>query len=446
MKILYHHRTRAGDAQGIHISEIQRAFRLRGHEVVEVALVEAGAEAKADENGGTARGLAGVASRLAGHLPLPAKEAMELAYNLLAYRRLARAIREHRPDFVYERYAANTFAGLAAARRHGVPFVLEVNAPLAREKEIHDGLFFRRATRSIERRLCAGADVTIAVTGVLARLLEADGVPAGKVVVMPNGVRRELGDGAPPVAGRLFRQRLGISPDAPVAGFVGWFRAWHGLERMLEAAASPAWRDAGIRLVLAGDGPAAPALREMRDALGLQDRVVLTGSVPRNEIEAALAAFDVAVQPAVTPYACPMKILEYMAAGRAIVAPGSDNVRELLTDGATALLCPGGSEPSAADLRDAVAALVRDPERRQRLGAAARRRIFERGWLWEENARRVEELVAAARSDPMPLSPTLSPRGEGESPTLAFSMSRAEAPPLPGGHERREKTMEVPSC
>lgn len=397
MKILYHHRTRAGDAQGIHISEIQRAFRQRGHEVVEVALVEAGAEAKADETGGTARGLAGVASRLAGRLPLPAREAMELGYNLLAYRRLARAIREHRPDFIYERYAANTFAGLAAARRHGVPFVLEVNSPLALEKELHDGLFFRRVTRTIERRLCAGADVTLAVTGVLARILEADGVPAGKVVVMPNGVRRELGAGVTPEAGLRFRQGLGIPAEAPVAGFVGWFRAWHGLERMLEAAASPAWREAGIRLVLAGDGPAAPALREMRDALGIQDRVVLTGAVPRSKIEAALAAFDVAVQPAVTSYACPMKILEYMAAGCAIVAPGSDNVRELLTDGETALLCPGGSEPSAADLGAAVAALVRDPERRRRLGEAARRRIFEQGWLWEENARRVEELVGAAR-------------------------------------------------
>jgi glycosyltransferase involved in cell wall biosynthesis len=398
VKILYHHRTRAGDAQGIHISEIQRAFRLRGHEVVEVALVEAGAEAKADETGGTARGLAGVAAGLAGRLPLPAREAMEQAYNLVAYRRLARAIREHRPDFIYERYAANTFAGLLAARRHGVPFVLEVNSPLALEKELHDGLFFRRITRSIERRLCAGADVTIAVTGVLARILEADGVPAGKVVVMPNGVRRELGSGVTPEAGARFRQGLGIPADAPVAGFVGWFRAWHGLERMLEAAASPAWREAGIRLVFAGDGPAAPALREMRDALGLGDRVVLTGSVPRGEIEAALASFDVAVQPAVTSYACPMKILEYMAAGRAIVAPGSDNVRELLTDGATAVLCPGGTEPSTEDLGAAVAALIHDPEKRRRLGEAARRRIFERGWFWEENARRVEELVDAART------------------------------------------------
>lgn len=385
MRILYHHRTRAGDAQGIHISEIQRAFRNRGHEVVEVALVESKAEATAD--GGNAGGLA----RIAGSLPLPAKEAMEHAYNLVAYRRLSKAIREHRPDFVYERYAANTFAGLLAAKRHGVPFVLEVNSPLALEKAEHDGLFFKRLTRAIERKLCSDADVTIAVTRVLAGILEAEGVPPGKVVVMPNGVRNEFGTNGD---GKAFRRGLGIPEGALVAGFVGWFRAWHGLERMIEAAASPEWRAAGIHLVLAGDGPAMPSLRKMRADLGLEDRVFLCGAVPRGEIESALASFDVAVQPAVTSYACPMKVIEYMAAGRAIVAPGSDNVRELLTDRETAVLCPGGPNPCTEDLRDAVLELARDAELRRRLGEAARRRIFERGYLWEENARRVEELVA----------------------------------------------------
>lgn len=396
MKILYHHRTRAGDAQGIHISEIQRAFRNRGHEVIEVALVESKAEATAD--GGTAGGLA----RIVGSLPLPAKEAMEHAYNLVAYRRLSKAIREHRPDFVYERYAANTFAGLMAAKRHGVPFVLEVNSPLAMEKAEHDGLFFKRLTRSIERKLCSDSDVTIAVTRVLAGILEEEGVPPGKVVVMSNGVRNEFGmraaDGAwGQLDGEAFRRGLGIPPDALVAGFVGWFRAWHGLERMIEAAASPEWREAGIHLVLAGDGPAMPSLRRMRADLGVEDRVFLCGSVPRGEIESALASFDVAVQPAVTSYACPMKVIEYMAAGRAIVAPGSDNVRELLTDGETAVLCPGGPNPCTEDLRDAVLELARDAELRRRLGSAARRRIFERGYLWEENARRVEELVAGIK-------------------------------------------------
>lgn len=396
MRILYHHRTRAADAQGIHIAEIQRAFRNRGHEVLEVALVEAGAEARADEAGGEARGLLGrLASRAAARAPLPVREAMELAYNLVAYRRLAKAIRRFRPDFVYERYAANTFAGLAAARRHGVPFVLEINSPLAREKAEHDGLFFRAATRGIERRLAAGADVTLAVTSVLARILESEGVPAGKVTVMPNGVRRELGTGGD---GAAFRRRLGLPQDALVAGFVGWFRPWHGLERLLEAAASPAWREARVHLVLAGDGPAMPALREMRAASpDLEARVVLCGPVPRGEIESALAAFDVAVQPAVTSYACPMKILEYMAAGRAIVAPGSDNVRELLSHGETALLCPGDANPATEDLSAAILALARDPDLRARLGAAARRRIVERGWFWDENARRVEELVIGAR-------------------------------------------------
>lgn len=392
MKILYHHRTRAGDAQGIHISEIQRAFRNRGHEVVEVALVESKGEATAD--GGTAGGFARVVARIAGKLPLPAKEAVEHAYNLVAYRRLSKAIREHRPDFVYERYAANTLAGLMAAKRHGVPFVLEVNSPLAMEKAEHDGLFFKRLTRSIERKLCSDADVTIAVTRVLAGILEEEGVPPGKVVVMPNGVRNEFGTNGD---GSAFRRGLGIPENALVAGFVGWFRAWHGLERMIEAAASPEWREAGIHLVLAGDGPAMPFLRKMRADLGVQDRVFLCGSVPRGEIESALASFDVAVQPAVTSYACPMKVIEYMAAGRAIVAPGSDNVRELLTDGETAVLCPGGPNPCTEDLRDAVLDLACDAELRQRLGGAARRRIFERGYLWEENARRVEELVVGIK-------------------------------------------------
>jgi glycosyltransferase involved in cell wall biosynthesis len=95
-----------------------------------------------------------------------------------------------------------------------------------------------------------------------------------------------------------------------------------------------------------------------------------------------------------------MKILEYMAAGRAIVAPGSANVRELLTDGETALLCPGDETPAAEDLGRAVLALVRDPGLRARLGAAARARLHDQGWLWEENARRVEELVLQRQQRP----------------------------------------------
>src|SRR5205085_2423430 len=141
----------------------------------------------------------------------------------------------------------------------------------------------------------------------LAGILEEQGVPPGKIVVMPNGVRREFGTGGDGVA---FRRKLGLPADAVVAGFIGWFRAWHGLERLLEVAASSAWREARIHLVL------------------------------------------------------------------------------------------GGANPEAGDLGAAVLALAGDGELRARLGEAARARLLERGYLWEENARRVEELVASARRRP----------------------------------------------
>jgi glycosyltransferase involved in cell wall biosynthesis len=199
-----------------------------------------------------------------------------------------------------------------------------------------------------------------------------------------------------------------------LAGFIGWFRPWHGLERLLEAAASPVWQAAGIHLVLAGDGPARPALEAAIVEKRLGERVVLCGTVPRGEVEAALTAFDVAVQPAVTAYACPMKILEYMAAGRAIVAPGSANVRELLTHGETGWLCSGdGSAPSVEEMKEGILALASDPGLRDRLGRAARARIFERGYLWEENARRVEELVLALPRRARKGSPKVSFREVG---------------------------------
>ena len=90
---------------------------------------------------------------------------LALAYNLLAYVRLSRAIRSERPDFIYERYALNTAAGIWAARRFRVPLLLEVNSPLADEKKRLGKLVFYRIARRIERYAVANATRTLAVTG-----------------------------------------------------------------------------------------------------------------------------------------------------------------------------------------------------------------------------------------------------------------------------------------
>ena len=337
-------------------------------------------------------------------MPAAAEESLELAYNAVAYRRLSRALREFRPDFVYERYAANTFAGLAAARRHGVPFVLEVNSPLAQEKAEHDGLFFRGVTRRIERRLCAGADVTIAVTRVLAGILEDQGVPAGKIVVMPNGVRREFGDG---------RRRRGLPPPArhPAGG------DRRRLRRLVPRLARPgaADRGGGLARVARGGHPSRAGRRRPGDARPARDARRLArsraaggplrpGAARRDRVGARglrrrrAAGGDRLRLPDEDPGV-------HGRRPRHRRAGVGQRPRAPRPDGETALLCPGGANPAAGDLGAAVLALARDPALRARLGAAARASLLERGYLWEENARRVEELVRGRAGGPRRPSP-----------------------------------------
>ena len=79
--------------------------------------------------------------------------------------------------------------------------------------------------------------------------------------------------------------------------------------------------------------------------MGVADRVQIVGLVAHEAIPGLVAGFDIALQPRVVAYASPLKLFEYMAAGKAIVAPDQPNIREVLVDGETALLF----DPAASD-------------------------------------------------------------------------------------------------
>jgi glycosyltransferase involved in cell wall biosynthesis len=141
-----------------------------------------------------------------------------------------------------------------------------------------------------------------------------------------------------------------------------------------------------LELVVVGDGPAVPALRQQAAALGVADRVQIVGLVAHEAIPGLVAGFDIALQPRVVAYASPLKLFEYMAAGKAIVAPDQPNIREVLVDGETALLF----DPAASDtMWTAIRRLVADPLLRRGLGAAASAEIARRGYTWRANAQRV---------------------------------------------------------
>jgi glycosyltransferase involved in cell wall biosynthesis len=102
-----------------------------------------------------------------------------------------------------------------------------------------------------------------------------------------------------------------------------------------------------------------------------------------------MAAFDVALQPAVVEYASPLKLFEYLALGCAIIAPSAANIREILVDGENAILFDPDSPTS---LSQTIERVCGDEALRQRIGRQARRTIEERRLTWDHNAERVIEL------------------------------------------------------
>lgn len=379
MKILYHHRTASKDGQAVHIDELIGALRELGHEVRVVApQVSTGSGMGAK---------VGWVHALKARLPKAAYELLELAYSLVAYRRLLSAAREFKPDVVYERYNLYLLAGVMLRRRLGLPLILEVNAPLADERQNAGGLGLPWLARWSERRAWRGADKVLPVTRVLGEIVQRQaGLSTDRIMVVPNGINESQFATAP--SALTAKAALGWS-DALVLGFTGFVRDWHGVDRVIRWLASPG-APANARLYVVGDGPARADLEKLAADLKVSQRVTFTGVVPREEVPAKVAAFDVALQPAVTSYASPLKLFEYLVLGKAIVAPRVPNIMEVLRDGDNALLFDPNDEGALAAVLTAVS---NDAALRARLAAQARATIGQQGLTWQTNARRVVDLA-----------------------------------------------------
>jgi len=301
-----------------------------------------------------------------------------LTFNRAIVGQIARKWQHGPPRFVYQRHALGTYAGLMAARRYGVPFVVEYNGPetwVARHWG--NGLKHDALLTMCEEIVLRRADLVVSVSDVLTRDLQARGMDAARLVTIPNGVDLEVYRPNRDVTALRASLALG---ETTVVGFIGTFGPWHGVEVLVNALAiaieaEPELR-ATTRLLLIGDGSRSAAVRDLVFRFGLHEITRFTGLVPQAAGPDYIALLDIAVAPTVpnadgTPFfGSPTKIFEYMASGRAIVASALGQVAELLRDGETALLVPGG-DPHA--LAAALRRLLNDPKLRLRLGAAARR-------------------------------------------------------------------------
>jgi glycosyltransferase involved in cell wall biosynthesis len=390
LKILYHHRIASKDGQAVHIAELVGALRGLGHRVEVVA-----PPSYEQSTFGSVSSRFAIAKQ---YLPNVLYEILEIAYNIPIYMRLRRSSADLRPDLIYERYNLFVLAGVVLSRINHTPLFLEINSPLARERRQFGGLALSGIAEWLERWTWRNADYVLAVSEVLANIARDAGVPSERIRVLPNGINPDaFKHGGSTEAAKA---ALGFTGKT-VLGFTGFMRSWHGLDRVIASLANLALPE--LHLLLVGDGPQRPALAAHVERLALASQVTFTGLVDRVAIARYIAAFDIALQPRAVEYASPLKLFEYMALAKAIVAPDQPNIREILTDDTSALLFEPDSD---AALAEAILRLARDPALRARLGGAAKREIAERGLTWMDNAARITTLARDGKfGRPSPAGP-----------------------------------------
>ena len=363
----------------MHIRELVAAFERLGHEIIFV-----GPSIRPSDLGEENRVLAFI-RRI---LPQFAQEILELIYGVRVYFKLLAAYKKHQPDFLYERYNLFLPAGTWLKKKTGIPYFVEVNAPLSEERATYSGLSLKRVARYFERMTFQNADKLFPVSNALADIISTMGAPRANISVFHNGINPneyETADGS------AIRSRFGLE-NKIVLGFVGFIREWHRLDRIIEILKHHG-TNPDLHLLVVGGGPAIEDCLELAAKLGVSHRVHFVGFKGRAAIPDHLAAMDIALQPAVTDYASPLKIFEYLIAGIATIGPNQPNICEILTDRETGLLF---DPQNFEEAEKAIIELSQDKDLRKRIGQAGQQLIESRKYTWTNNAEEITGLAIKA--------------------------------------------------
>jgi glycosyltransferase involved in cell wall biosynthesis len=331
-----------------------------------LALVPAG--------GGTARRVSFLASAVSRALGSPRPDVV-FTRDLTVAALLTRLPAAVRPPVVYESH------GFAPSVRAALPELLTGarGASDARQRRL----------RARERRVWEHAEGYVAITGGLAGFLTSEFGARDRLAVVPDAAR------VPAAAARASEAR---AEPAMVVGYAGHLYPWKGVDVLVRALALVP----GVEGVIVGGHPAEPDLERVRGLaaeLGLAGRLTFTGLLAPGDVAGAMNRVTVAVVPNVSSalsdaFTSPLKLFEYMAAGKAIVASDLPSIREVLRHEENALLAVAGDPESFAA---AIRRLRDEPALGERLGRRARADAALH--TWDRRAERIDALLETVRRD-----------------------------------------------
>jgi len=312
-----------------------------------------------------------------------------LIFNIRLCQAGSSIIRKEKPDILHEREGFLNLAGLLLANKFKIPYVLEINAPLIYEEGRHCSRIYQEIEKIIEKKLFAGADRIIVVSNILKNYLLNQGVEEEKISVVQNGVDEKVFN--PNIFGESVRKKYHLE-DKEVICFAGSLhQEWQGIDDLLKSAKIISSIKPSVRFLIIGNTEGQEEILK-----SASDNVIFTGRIEHIKVPTYLAAADILVAPYkleevfkdIGFYNSPVKLFEYMAMGKPIIASNIGQLGEILEHGKTGLLIEPGNYK---ELTEYILTLLEDEQLKRKLGKNARSEV-EKKYTWEHNARRIMEI------------------------------------------------------
>jgi polysaccharide biosynthesis protein PslH len=412
MRILYHHRTQGRGVEGVHVREFAGALVALGNTVD--ILSPSGLNTSSSSTTGSNRMHAFISK----FTPELIFELIEILYNVVSGKKLSALLKTKKYDLLYERYAIFNWSGIKMAHKYHMPIILEVNytsfMPLYRKRS----MLLKPLAHWVDKKIFTSAKGIVVVSNALKKHLVDLGVDEKKITVCTNAADPDKFN--PGISGEKIRIEHGLQ-QRKIIGFIGGFYPWHGLDMLIDAFSAIRIAIPNAFLVLIGDGPRKEAIRKKIEDLGLTKEVLFFGQVPHQHLPEYISAFDVAVMPDSNDYGSPMKIYEYMAMGKPVIAPRLGPLEDGIEDGKQGILF---SQHNQEELTIALQKLCSDDTLRLKMGEAARKNILD-NHSWLKNAEATLRLLC---------NPNI--RNGRQKTKILFLTPRIPFPPIKGDRIR----------
>lgn len=245
--------------------------------------------------------------------------ACHLSWAASSLAEVRRSLRTWQPDVVVGLTLTNSYPLACLLRRACVPFVDVVLEPY---HTMMPQRWVRPMARTMEKLALKAAQMVVVFTPQMRSYVRQMGAREERIVVLKTGVN--LDQFHPGVDGAAQRASLGIDGDGWLLFFMGWLYDFSGLRQIVASLAQDTSLLDGARLMIVGDGDLYPELKELVEQNNLAPCVILAGHRPYADIPGLLAAADVCLLPSLendtTRDIVPMKVYEYLAAGKPVVA------------------------------------------------------------------------------------------------------------------------------